>query len=69
MDYPNFDDIPVDTNEVEFLEIELDFHREKFDKLFTTNGEVVDGTTYWELFTRSMTIIDYEDKIWELRRA
>jgi len=56
-------------NDIEHYEMELSWARDKFDELFQTDGSVVPGTEWITLFSRSLTIIEFEDKIFEMKNS
>lgn len=53
--------------DLEHLEMELIWHHEKFDEYFMSNGEVAPDVRWIDLFKASLAIIEFQDKIYDLR--
>ena len=54
-------------NDIEHFEMELEWARSAFADLFQSDGEIIPETSWINLFSRSLTIIELEDKIFLLR--
>ncbi len=57
------------TEEIEHLEIELEWYRQKFDGFFTTDGEIAPNVKWIDLFGTSVSIMKFEDEIHKLKNS